>query len=241
MENQNGELYALMIRKGYPAEFAGLIAGQMNTEYTSQRMIAYVSRAGLVPPEELADEMLAILADRDRLREKHIALAAQEKVNRLYREGLETDGEVPLELLAEETRDYRSLSLLFQESGLDVAVEETAPAGVLKMWRCCGKDGELLGGSVLQQKDGRFILKDLAVKDGHRGQGIGKALMDAAIKEAESMGAGEIWGCAKVPEYYTSKGWETVPEEDAPQISDCQNCGQYLRNCFPRIIRRNLK
>ena len=58
MEKRSEELYALMIRKGYPSEFAGLVSEQMHTEYTSQRMIAYVSRAGLVPPQEFADEML---------------------------------------------------------------------------------------------------------------------------------------------------------------------------------------
>ena len=91
MEKRSEELYALMIRKGYPSEFAGLVSEQMHTEYTSQRMIAYVSRAGLVPPQEFADEMLAILADRDALRQKHIALDAQQKVNRLYQEGLEEE------------------------------------------------------------------------------------------------------------------------------------------------------
>lgn len=90
-EAGNEELYALMVQKGYPPEFASLAAEQMNTPYTSERMIAYVNRAGLVGAQEFADEMLAILAERDRLKAKHIASWAQEKVNRLYQEGLEEE------------------------------------------------------------------------------------------------------------------------------------------------------
>ena len=240
MERRSEELYALMIRKGYPTEFAGLIAEQMHTEYTSQRMIAYVSRAGLVPPEEFADEMLAILADRDALRDKHIAQASQQKVNRLYQEGL-PDGKLPEgRPQIAETKDYYALTVLFQECGLDVKIADDPPEGVLKQWACTVGDGELLAGAVLQEKDGRFILKDLAVKDGWRKEGIGKALMETVLKESKRLGAKEIWGCAKVPEYYTAKGWETVPDEDAPVISDCQQCGQYLNTCFPRIIRKTL-
>ena len=92
-KDRNEKLYELMVEKGYPAGFAGIVAEQMRTEYTSERMISYVKRTGLVPPEEFADEMLAIQAERDRLREKHIAEYAQQKLNRLYNEGFaEEDG-----------------------------------------------------------------------------------------------------------------------------------------------------
>jgi len=87
-ETRSEKLYELMLRKGYPPEFADLAAQQMRTDYTSERMIAYVSRAGLVPPEEFADEMLAVLSERDRLRSKHIAEYAQKKVNDLYQSGI---------------------------------------------------------------------------------------------------------------------------------------------------------
>ena len=82
---QSNELYDLMISKGYPAEFASVVAEQMRTEYTSERMIRYISRCPLLPPQEVADEMLAILADRDSLVRKHISQHAQNKVNEMYR------------------------------------------------------------------------------------------------------------------------------------------------------------
>ena len=78
------KLYDLMVRKGYPADFASIVAEQMHTEYTSGRMQAYIGRAGLLPPEEVADEMLSILSERDRLVKKHISQSAQQKINEFY-------------------------------------------------------------------------------------------------------------------------------------------------------------
>ncbi|MBQ9061174.1 MAG: hypothetical protein IJ128_08520 [Firmicutes bacterium] len=74
-----------MVRKGYPRDFAALIAQEMHTEFTENRMIGYIARSGLLPPEEVADEMLAILSDRDRIRDKHILEHAQQSINEMYR------------------------------------------------------------------------------------------------------------------------------------------------------------
>ena len=98
---QSNELYDLMIRKGYPAGFASIVAEQMHTEYTSERMIRYISRCPLLPPQEVADEMLAILADRDGLVRKHISQHAQSKVNEMYRSSIFED---PLEYTIREIR-----------------------------------------------------------------------------------------------------------------------------------------
>ena len=85
MTEKSELLLKLMIRKGYPEAFARIIAGEMNTDFTADRMIGYIGRAGLRPLEEVADEMLAILSDRDRIRDKHINEHAEAKINDLYR------------------------------------------------------------------------------------------------------------------------------------------------------------
>ena len=79
------QLYDLMIRKGYPEDFAGLVASEMRTEFTASRMIGYISRSDRLPLEEVADEMLAILSDRDRITEKHMLEHAQAVINEMYR------------------------------------------------------------------------------------------------------------------------------------------------------------
>lgn len=74
-----------MVAKGYPPEFAMLIAKELTTEFTAGRMIGYLTR-GDHSLEDVADEMLAILSDRDRIRGKHISEQAQSAINELYRE-----------------------------------------------------------------------------------------------------------------------------------------------------------
>ena len=82
-------VFDLMVKKGYPEDFARMVSEQMGTEYTSERMCRYIDRAGLLPAEEIADEMLSILNERDRLIKKHVAQSAQEKLNDIYRNGRE--------------------------------------------------------------------------------------------------------------------------------------------------------
>ena len=85
MSEKSEILYKLMLRKGYPEAFARVIATEMSTDFTADRMIGYIARNNLRPLEEVADEMLAIQSDRDRIREKHISENAQAKINDLYR------------------------------------------------------------------------------------------------------------------------------------------------------------
>ncbi len=78
-------LYEFMLRKGYPEAFASIISCELHTDFTAGRMMSYLSRAGKRPLEEVADEMYAILSDRDHTMEKHINEHAQSKINDLYR------------------------------------------------------------------------------------------------------------------------------------------------------------
>lgn len=80
------QLYRRMIETGYPEDFARIVAGELRTDFTASRMLGYISRAGRVSLEEAADEMFAILSDRDRIRDKHISEYAQAKVNEMYRD-----------------------------------------------------------------------------------------------------------------------------------------------------------
>ncbi|WP_270303676.1 hypothetical protein [Baileyella intestinalis] len=86
MENKTAILYKLMIRKGYPEEFTALICSEMNTEFTADKMISYIGAPTVHRLEDVADEMIAILDLRDRLRDKHMSEYAQGKINQLYRE-----------------------------------------------------------------------------------------------------------------------------------------------------------
>lgn len=86
MTEKSEILYKLMLRKGYPEAFSKIIASEMSTDFTADRMISYIGRNNKRPLEEVADEMLAIQSERDRIRDKHISEHAQVKINELYRE-----------------------------------------------------------------------------------------------------------------------------------------------------------
>ena len=81
------ELYRALQEKGYPDAFCREIAYKyMNTDYTATRMLGYLYRVTSPRMEDVADEMLAILDDRNRIMEKK----ELEEVNRKWNEFLQT-------------------------------------------------------------------------------------------------------------------------------------------------------
>ena len=65
------ELYHILMKRGYPQEVCEQITLNLNTDWTAQRMIGYLSHYQKLPMEEVVDEMLAILSDRNRIMQKH--------------------------------------------------------------------------------------------------------------------------------------------------------------------------
>lgn len=83
------ELYRLLLVKGYPKEFCAEIAYKnMNTDYTATRMLGYLYRVTDPRIEDLVDEMLAILSDRDAIIQKKEMEHAQAVMNDVYENGL---------------------------------------------------------------------------------------------------------------------------------------------------------
>lgn len=78
------ELYHIMLRRGYPEEFCDIITKNLNTDFTAKRMIGYLKHYQYLPVEEVVDEMLAILADRNRIMRK----IENERANASYNEFL---------------------------------------------------------------------------------------------------------------------------------------------------------
>lgn len=83
------ELYKLLLSKGYQEELCREIAYQhMNTDYTATRMLGYLYRVSSPRVEDLVDEMLAILSDRQQIIQKKEMEQAQAVMNDVYRNGL---------------------------------------------------------------------------------------------------------------------------------------------------------
>lgn len=83
------ELYKILLSKGYPKELCTEIAYKnMNTDYTATRMLGYLYRISNPRIEDLIDEMLAILSDRNAIIQKKELEQAQSVINDVYQNGL---------------------------------------------------------------------------------------------------------------------------------------------------------
>ena len=88
------ELYEMMLRRGYPETFCDQITRNLNTDWTAQRMIGYLSHYKKLPMEEVVDEMLAILSDRNRIMQKKELESANAKWNEYLNERYYADSNV---------------------------------------------------------------------------------------------------------------------------------------------------
>ncbi len=87
------QLITQMQHMGYPYEFAYLIAQELRTERALGKMSGFLKNAGPVSMEAVADEMVAILDDRQHWMEKKAAEYYNQKYNELIYYGLETGTE----------------------------------------------------------------------------------------------------------------------------------------------------
>ena len=90
--SRSKELYQALREKGYPDDFCRELAyRQLNTDYTATRMLVYLYRISEPRIEDVVDEMLAIQSDRNAIIQKKELEQAQAAINRMYREGLESE------------------------------------------------------------------------------------------------------------------------------------------------------
>lgn len=91
VEKNKEEIHARLVKKiielGYPEEFGIQIAKTLSTEKAMMRMLSYLQLAKPSGAEEIADEMLAICADRDRYVRKKKAEYYNRKYNELLWNG----------------------------------------------------------------------------------------------------------------------------------------------------------
>lgn len=83
------ELYKVLLTKGYPKELCAEIAYKnLNTDYTATRMLGYLYRYTEPRLEDVIDEMIAILSDREEIIKKKEMEQVQAVINEIYRNGL---------------------------------------------------------------------------------------------------------------------------------------------------------
>ena len=78
------ELIAAIVELGYPEEFGLVLAGELRSDNAIRRMTAYLRSSGFQPPEQIADEMLAICEQRDRWIERKKSEWAEARITEFY-------------------------------------------------------------------------------------------------------------------------------------------------------------
>lgn len=73
---------------GFDTEFCDLVSKQLCTDWTATRMLGYLRYVNNLREEDVVDEMLAILSDRDRIMKKKEMEYYQGKINDIYNRGL---------------------------------------------------------------------------------------------------------------------------------------------------------
>lgn len=82
------EVYNTLLKMGYNLGFCEIISKQMCTDWTATRMLGYLNQGGSLREEDIVDEMLGILSDRDSIIQKKEMEYYQNKINEIYNRGL---------------------------------------------------------------------------------------------------------------------------------------------------------
>ena len=77
------KLYNILLERGYPEGFCYEVTANLNTDWTAERMMGYLRHYDKLPPEDVADEVLAILSDRERIMKKKRSEETNARLNRI--------------------------------------------------------------------------------------------------------------------------------------------------------------
>ena len=156
------------------------------------------------------------------------------------------------------TDDYERLVPFFVANDLEFPDEEDyeVPTDLVQCWKVTeGAQPEpdedsaeyktdryrLIGGFVLAERQGEFIVDGIAVDTEYRKEKLGKALLDLGIAETRKRGGKRIFLVARAPGFFRKFGFVTVPREEAPNFFECLTCPQYGVDCHPEVMRLDLK
>ena len=139
------------------------------------------------------------------------------------------------------TDEYERLVKFFVENELEFNGDEEVDTDIIKCWKMTHTDDVLVAGCVLAKRQGEFIIDGIAVTQLFRKFGLGKILMEKAIKEVKARSGNKIYLVARAPGFFKTMGFETVKPEDAPVFFECAQCPQYNVKCFPEIMKLEIE
>ena len=146
-----------------------------------------------------------------------------------------------LKFRMQSTDEYERLVKFFVENELEFNGDEEVDTDIIKCWKMTHTDDVLVAGCVLAKRQGEFIIDGIAVTQLFRKFGLGKILMEKAIKEVKARGGNKLYLVARAPGFFRTMGFETVKPEDAPVFFECAQCPQYNVKCFPEIMKLEIE
>jgi amino-acid N-acetyltransferase len=137
-----------------------------------------------------------------------------------------------------ETQDYQSMKRLALEAGL----EDGTYSDFVIAFGFYDRDSLVACGAVKEQK-GVYSIECLAVREGFRGRGLGRRLVESLEKDATKRGAAKMWAVARAPDFFERIGYTKVSSENSegPTLSGCMSCRQYQHGCNPSIVVKVLR
>ncbi len=140
----------------------------------------------------------------------------------------------------EETQDYDALVQFFVINELEFDGDEEVDTDIIKCYRLIDENEKLLGGAVLAKREGEFIIDGIAVDASLRGAGLGNRLLEIVLDEARKRGGKTLALVARAPDFFKKAGFYPISTENSPNFFECKTCPQYMKTCFPELLRINL-
>lgn len=92
-------------------------------------------------------------------------------------------------------------------------------------------EGTIIGfGALHFHADDLAEVRSLVVKDGFRGRGVGKGIIQALLKEGEAMDVKKVFTLTYQKPFFESVGFSEIPKESLPSHkiwADCIKCKHF--------------
>ena len=132
--------------------------------------------------------------------------------------------------------EYFEIEQIFEAQGLENNKNGVA---ILKGY-VVEKGDQLIGGAEIMLQKGEYTFS-VALDDDFKMLGIGTSLFQVVEKEIRSLGAERIMIQAKTPEYWSKFGFvEIIDFKGVPKTFRCDNCPQFGKDCFPKVMTLDL-
>jgi len=128
-------------------------------------------------------------------------------------------------------RDIPSMQKLVEPSvtsGVILFRSDNEIANAIRSYFIAQNGDELIGFSALHIHTTELAeIRSLIVKEGYRGQGVGKKIVSAALEEAKNLGLTEVLTLTYEAEFFRKIGFEEIPKTSIPEQkiwADCIRC-----------------